>query len=354
MSTTTSPTPAIRRAFLRALVLAALGLGLGVTPACDDPEVEDADAEISLRGGEGEGGPTFNTNIIVTSALPAFDTKGGDLDGVELVSVVIFDGGVPVTVDADSLRVDLGTIEGEIYGGTQIEGVDFLDSVWTFTVDGTTVQMTLADIETGSSAGLDNPNDELHILRLDPDRLVYTFHYGQAPNFVKTCAYDSVAGARAVLYGDIYVDHRSGDISDRDNTIYFGCISGAVGKSALHGYAPDNPSTQSVTVEEFELAVRAIRADYCGNGTSYTNVGNPLTYNDRYGINGHTQVGFVTEALWETGAGATCVNRIRSTGNVPFYGLDCGDHTIYSCGSEATAKSTWFFGSDELWTKIPN
>lgn len=354
MITTKHSTPAIRRAPLRALALTTLGLGLGVTTACDDPDVADVDAEISLRDGEGESGTTFNTNIIVTSALPAFDTHGEHLDGVDLVSVVIFDSGVPVTVDADSLRVDQGTIEGEIYGGTQIEGLDFLDSVWTFEIGGTTVTMTLADIETGSSAGLDNPNDELHILRIDPERLVYTFQYGQAPNVVNTCAYDSVAGARAVLYGDLYVDHQSGDISERDNTIYFGCISGAVGKSALHGYAPDNPSTQSVTVEEFELAVRAIRADYCGNGTSYTNVGNPLTYNDRYGINDHTQAGFVTEALWETGVGATCVNRIRSTGQPPYFGVDCGDRTIYSCGSEKNTASMWSAGTEELWTKIPD
>ena len=354
MITTKPPTPAIFRAPLRALALATLGLGLGVTPACDDPDFEDVGAEIGLRGGEGQGGTTFNTNIIVTSALPAFDTQGGNLDGVELVSVVVFDSGVPVTVDADSLRVNQGTIEGEIYGGTQIEGVDFLDSVWTFDVDGTTVTMTLADIETGFTAGLHDPNDELYILMLDPDRLVYTFQYGQSPNVVNTCAYDSIAGARAVLYGDIYVNHQNGDITDRDNTIYFGCISGAVGKSALHGYAPDNPSTQSVTVEEFELAVRAIRADYCGRGVSYTNVGNPLTYDDRYGINDHTQAGFVTEALWETGVGATCVNRIRSTGQIPFLGVNCGDRTIYSCGSEKNAKSTWLAGSGELWTKIPD
>lgn len=353
MITTTHPAAA-PRSRARALALATLGLCLGLAPACDDPAAFDERGELVEREGEGQGGPTFNTNIIDTSALPAVDTHGAALDGVRLLHVVVDDAGVPTTVDADSLRVSEGTIEGEIHGGTRIEGLDFLGSVWTFDVAGTSVNATLAEIETGSSAGLHNPSDELYILQLDPDRLVYTFQYGQVPNTIRTCAYDSVAGARAVLYGDIYVDHQSGEISERDNTIYFGCISGAVGKAALHGYAPDSPSSPSVTLEEFELAVRAVRADYCGDGTSFTNVGNALTYDDRYDINTHTQAGFVTEALWEVGVGATCVNRIRSTGNVPPFGVHCGDRKIYSCGNEATAKHTWLGGAAELWTKVPS
>ncbi len=341
-----------RRSRLRALPLATLGLALALAPACDDPAVDDI-GEISQRDGEGQGGPTFNTNVIDTSDLPAIDTQGGTLDGVELLKVVVDDNGTMVMVDSDSLRVTEGTIEGEV-SGTTIDGFAFLGSVWTFDVNGTQVSMTLEQIETSDAAGLYNPDNYYDLLMLDPERLVYTFSYGESPNIVRTCEYDTVAGARAVLYGDIYVDHGNGDITERDHTIYFGCISGAVGKAALHGYAPDSPSKPSVTVDEFELAVRAVRADYCGNGTSYTNVGNALTYDDRYDINEHTEVGFVTEALWETGVGATCVNRIRSTGLIPLTGLNCGDRTIKKCGSEKATKAEWDSSSDELWTKVPN
>ncbi len=333
--------------------LAALAaLSLAILPGCDT-ELDES-TELEFRSSAGDGGPIFNTSAIDTSDIPQVDTLGDTLDGGKLISVEVIIGGSLLPIDEGSLHIDGGKVIGNI-DGVVIGGEAFIGSVWSFEVGGDSVEMTLTTVETADDAGLYDPASTLTMLMLDPERLLYTFTYDVGDDVpVETCDIDSVGGARAVLYGDLYVDHVSGDISSRSNTVYFGCISGAVGKAALHGYAPDSPSLPSVTLADFQLAVRALRADYCGSGGSYTEVGNQLTYEDRYLINSHDVAGFVTEALWEQGVGAACVNKVRKSGKLLPFGLKCDDgHVVPPCGTEALTQTRWDAGKTQFWTKIP-
>ena len=338
------------------LLTVATALATTLTLACDDSSSGFAPGDLGFRdGGPGTGGPLLNTSTIFTSDLATVDTQGAALNGVTLVEVELRDGGVYTEIDAGSLRVDHGTLVAQVQG-TAFSGPAFAGSRWTFEVDGVEVLAYLMTVETADDAGLYDPSSPDDLRKLDPERFLYTFHWlddTQHPHV--TCKEDAVGGARTVLYGDITVDHTLGEISARPNSIYFGCISGAIGKAALWGYAPDSPSLTSVTLADFETATRAVRADYCADGVSHTMVGNELTLEDRWSINHHTINTFTTEAVWNSGGGAKCLRRIRSTGATLVAPFQCpGGAIIPLCANEATVLNRWNnYNYGQLWTKIP-
>lgn len=324
---------------------------------CDETELTGLGAgEIELRDGPGQGGPVWNTSVIWTSEVSAVDTTGLELAGVTLLAVVIDDGGVTTVIDPGSLSVDHGTLVAMV-NGSAIVGEDFVDSWWRFQVGPDVVQARLTTIETADDAGLHDPSATYGLRELDPERLVYTFTYDDPNRQVThtTCEEDAVGGARMVLYGDIVVDHETGQISPRANTVYFGCLSGAVGKAALWGYAPDSPSLASVSLPLFETAIRTVRADYCADGNSYTNPGNELTLRDRPGINDYGSYGFDTEAVWKEGGGALCLRRIRATGATLASKHTCPDgRTIPLCSPDFVLQNRWTnLGYGDIWTWIP-
>ncbi len=335
-----------------ALITAAAALIAALPLACDDPD--SASENIDFRGGAGQGGPLFNTPRIFTSEVAAIDTTGLALAGVTLVGVEVWVGGVLKPITAGSLDVDHGTLTAQV-GAVVVEGTAFTNSRWTFKVDGLQLQAKLTTVEAAGAVGLYLPSSPSELRMLDPERLVYTFTYtDDKKNVINVCKSDSVGGARMVIYGDIVVDHKRGDISSRANSAYFGCIAGAVGKAALWGYAPDSPWLTSVPLPAFETAVRAVRADYCGDGKPNTNVGNAVTLRDSWAINGFAELPFTTEAVWAAGGGAVCVNRIRATGVTLLAPHVCSNgELIPLCGDEKTVETDWDAGTGDIWSKIP-
>lgn len=336
----------------RRALITATALISTLTVACDEPD--SASADLEFRSGTGQGGPLLNTPKIFTSEVAAIDTTGLALAGVTLVGVDVFVGGIFKPIEPGSLDVDHGTLTAQV-GAAVVEGMDFVNSRWIFDVKGVQLLARLATVETSDVAGLYDPSSPSELRMLDPDRLVYTFTYTDADkNVIETCKTDPVGGARMVIYGDIGVDHKRGEIFDRSNSVYFGCIAGAVGKAALWGYAPDSPSLPSVPLPTFETAVRGVRADYCGDGKPNTNVGNAVSLRDRWAINEFAKVPFTTEAVWKSGGGAVCLNRIRATGATLLAPHVCPDGRVIAlCGNEDTVAKSWDLGVGHIWSKIP-
>lgn len=333
--------------------LTALVVSSALIAACDESVVDDAE-ELEFRDSAGQSGTVFNTPTIFTSEVAAVDTQGQELGGVVLVSVKVDDGGGYTAIDAGSLAVDHGTLTATVGGGA-VEGMDFVGSLWTFEVKEETVKARLTAVETADAAGLWVPGSPSELRKLDPDRLVYLFEWFDGDVWLKTCEEDAIGGARTVMYGDLVVDHESGAINPRPNTAYFGCISGAVGKASLWGYAPDSPSEASVSLAAFRTATQMVRADYCADGTPHTNVGTLVTIRDRWGIN--TLVGgpppFTTEAVWQVGGPVRCLRQIRN-GPVLLKDYECPDGTIIPrCGSDAMIENRWTnLGQGQFWTKV--
>lgn len=330
-------------------------LALTTVAACDDEVVAGGAA---FRDGTGSGGPVFNTNVIYTSDVSVIDTTGLPLNGVQLEWVQVVTPQGPVVLSASNLHVSQGTLIGEAGGATYV-GAKFLNSKWKFNLNGQVVYAKLTTVETSFAAGLYDPLNASEIRQLDPDRLVYTFHFIHPfrGTSIKTCKEDAIGGARMVLYGDLDVDYNTGDVLSVPNRIYFGCISGAIGKTALLGYAPDSPSLPSVPMPAFETATRLVRADYCADGVPHTQVGNPLTLEDQWGINHHGQIPFTTEAIWEAGRGAVCVSRIRETGEylqAPLLCPSTQEH-IPLCPTDESDVTAMFWNQavGDIWSRVP-
>ena len=336
---------------LFASLTATLPLACDETPDLPVDDVED----IELREGAGQGGPLFNTPVMKTSSIAAVDTRGRLLNGVKLVDVELLGVSGYFSIDPGTLNADHGTVEALLLSNV-VDGEDFLDSRWTFDVGGDEITAYITDIETSAAAGLYNPASTSDLRKLDPERLVYTFQWEDAVEALyDVCVADATGGSRMVIYDDIVVDHKSGDISVRADTLYFGCISGAVGKAALWGYAWDSPSLTSVTLPAFETAVRLVRDDFCGDGVAHTVVGQPVILRDRWSVNAFPNLpAFTTEAVWEAGGAARCMRRIRSTGVTLIAPFQCPDsHVIPLCTGDSALESSFTnHGYGDIWSKI--
>lgn len=90
------------------------------------------------------------------------------------------------------------------------------------------------------------------------------------------------------------------------------CTAGANGKCARMGYLPGHPTESGESLTPyFEACVRMMRADYCGDGSSYTEAGVPVELLDRAGRQPQWERRELSfEAAWGPG-GAVCVRRPR-------------------------------------------
>ncbi len=332
----------------------ACALSIGAMTGCEElPEyVEQPGDGLEFRGtgGDDDGGFDFNTNMLLGLDVPWVDPTGEVLNRVELLSVEIDDGG-PQELDLETLHVENGELRGSI-SGVEYLATDFVGSIWLFDVDGTVVDVTLAEVTNAGVQGYDP--------QMDSERLLYRFEYDD-PNDgtsskVPTCELDpDDGGVWMVLHNDFIIDQLTGEVVDRDNTVVFACLSSAMGKPARYNLAPGNPNPIGFDdLSDYQAAVRMYRADYCGDGGSYTLPGKSITFRDYMGLNDHVaNPGWVTESQWSS-EGALCVNKIRSTNATLTEPLGCDDGTtIPLCGSETDAEKFWDTESPTLWTKTP-
>lgn len=335
--------------------LTALVVSSALIAACDEPIVDDAE-ELEFRDtGDGKSPPIFNTPTIFTSEVAAVDTRGQELDGVVLVDVKLDQGGGLYTpIDENSLSAHRGTLKAKV-AGVAVEGTAFAGSMWTFKVRGDTVTARLTTVQTSFDAGLWVPGLVSQIRKLHPDRLVYDFEWEQDDVWHKTCEEAAIGGALAVIYGNMVVHHESGVVSQRPNTLYFGCLSGSIGKASRWGYAPDNPSGGSVSWAAFMTATQMVRADYCADGTAHTDIGTEIWIRDRWGINSLAGAPntFTTEAVWQVGGPVRCLQQIRNGADL-LSDFQCADGSIIPrCSGDAMIENQWVNQDEgEFWTKV--
>ncbi len=100
------------------------------------------------------------------------------------------------------------------------------------------------------------------------------------------------------------------------------CSSGAVGKCVRFGYKPWATGPDGTLLwAHHQACVRMMRADYCGDGRSFTRDGTLIDLYDRLGLQrDEPGPGMRFEAGWGAD-GATCVARVRIPENATLEGL---------------------------------
>ncbi len=128
------------------------------------------------------------------------------------------------------------------------------------------------------------------------------------------CETSSKGDRFARVYDHLSINVNTGAATDTPDVFHLACTASAPGKSALYGYLPDQR-------DEFLLANRVIRADYCADGHPYTFPGNALVIRDNFspGQEGATLAdvydyaaaeGLALEAMWDE-RGIICVDTPR-------------------------------------------
>jgi hypothetical protein len=159
----------------------------------------------------------------------------------------------------------------------------------------------------------------------------YAVSYGTETGRTPLCGVDAAGAAITAVPLNGVWNYRAGSVdggqwSADDRAFTFGCTGHVLAKCADVGYAPwleGRMCTVSATGRRTDCArtslqpyhqacTRALRADFCGNGTSYTVDGTPLELFDGVGIRAAMDDGLF-EAEW-TPDGARCATGPRLAG----------------------------------------
>ncbi|MDC0718940.1 ADYC domain-containing protein [Nannocystis bainbridge] len=329
---------------VRNLVLFTI-LGMGMGAGCDDVgAVDAADADLGAvlpRPGSGaSGGVWLNTSTIGTTAFSELDLSGQVHAGAQFTGAQLLRPG-NVWLDITNGSVKDGTLEAKV-GSKVYKGADLIGSRW---------QLTLFNADTDGDGDHDADDEaavpvEIWITavqQISTKEARYVFEtYDADDNVVPVCSPDASGATTMVPIKDLAVDEVTGKMTKRSNTLYLACTSGAIGKAVTWGYRP-----WERTLEEFEVATRMIRADYCFTGHSFTQTGTSMQVKDRYNINTFLHTGDPNEAVWGR-TGVRCINTPRSsTYSAPQ--VQCNGQTLPACPSDVSLTTY----SDALfWTKV--
>lgn len=300
---------------------------LALSTGCDPADAEFAEeGAIFLRPGcTSNCGVWLNTSAIGSHAFAALDLKKSKHDGVRLDRVLVKRANGQF-VESTKVWAEDGQIKA-VDAGSSYSGMQLVGSKWELTlVNGASETPAMMWIASATMVG--GGVWRYNFQHLDGNGAVATL-----------CDPDTNGSTFAYPLTDVTVNTTTGDVTARQNTLYLACISGALGKAVDWGYAP-----WDIGVPEYEASVRVVRADYCGDGDSWTQPGTGLQLDDIWGVNDFGSAAAATEALWGAN-GALCLGSTRVGGQT----VTCGGVALPVCANNASLNSTpgaW------LWSKL--
>ncbi|HEU4412462.1 MAG TPA: ADYC domain-containing protein [Polyangiaceae bacterium] len=216
------------------------------------------------------------------------------------------DPGVVLAVGLDTNGVSMN---GVSMNGSQLVGV---------TADGATLsgsQLVGAKFTGQFSDGGTTP------LRIDGARAsgdvwFYQVSYPAASGHQPLCGVDATGAAREAIALAGRWDYRQGVAGggshiDEPSTFTFACRAATLAKCVELGYKPWASAGGVSLKNHHQACTRMLRADYCGDGTSYTVNGTPINLYDNVGVQADTE-SWAIEAEW-TPAGARFVASATDT-----------------------------------------
>ncbi len=134
----------------------------------------------------------------------------------------------------------------------------------------------------------------------------------------------------AIILTDIW-DPETGDrvVPRPSDAVTFACVDAALGKCAVWGYRPWASVEGEPLADYHQACTRLARADYCGDGVSYTSTGTPIHVLDELGIEVKAlDITYAVEAEWGPD-GAICLNAANT--RLPDQDVAC---ELPACGND--------------------
>lgn len=311
------------------LGLAACDAPLDPEPLSRDMRGAELDEATPAQGPDGPWPPAGGTlNTASLGVTPLMRLLPPDLDREEsaekddgVISLIeVFDGDqyLPVTaVAVPQGTLVLHTAEGSFEGSETIGSRWWLDEEQTHYV-------TITDVSEGGMA------------------LGYQLEHHVATDgrVQLICAPDIDGDHWAYLVEDVRVNVSNGTISPDDGPLLVACASGALGKAITWGFTPWSEGTTEPLLL-YQTGVRTVMADYCGDGSSYTEDGTLIQVNNALAAQQFVSSKANTEAVFGPD-GALCLSSPR----VPDRPMEC---TLSPCHG---APYGWVTADYHTWTKL--
>jgi hypothetical protein len=264
--------------------------------ACD-PEALDAAplGDVELRCsplaplcGTGSGNTPFTGLVIGLSLL---DTTYAEHEGTKVEKLTLA-GGIGVVDAFWAKQGELFASKVDIEGvNVEYSGYDLTGAIFSLSVNDIPVEFVIVDVLEPAPG-----HDYWH----------YTFTYqsNDMANPEPACVASDANDFGAVVQRDLEVDPKTGDITFRANTVFVACDRGALGEISYEplGYG-FRPWVTGLSV--FEAATDMLRANYCDDGKSWTDYGNQIAQQNKYGISNDALPGGL-DGVW-TVTGAICL-----------------------------------------------
>lgn len=291
--------------------------------ACSPSDTEgDLGAEVpppleevgsSASGLSVENGGSLNGGSLNGGSLNGGSLNGGSLNGNDLSGFLVHVDYAGAAINGDS-SLDWVRIEGTefqakqgsfLHTGSAFRGAWFFGTLG----DGRRVKLRVADMRAAAA-----PNSDL---------TEYWVEYRDDDNvWHPLCRDDTGAAVWAYPVKGTYDFRRGvptgGQHFDDPARFTFACGGGAIQKCINLGYRPWATRNGVSLAAYHQACTRLLRADYCGDGTPYTQNGNRVNLYDTVGVQQDTENWFF-EADWDE-RGARCFSPLnRSRAGIPCY-----------------------------------
>jgi ADYC domain len=294
------------------------GFALGVSPGCALDESMDPSTEtVALQNECPTWGCTSNSSVVAGIEFHELKADGTEFNDEGLRLVTMLQGGVEYTLDIDGDRLrgldDTGAValeDGDLLGAflqLEIEDTEPTDYVY--------IEITAVTDELTFWVG--DTDETIQTYQLEWRSELNTPTRGPVcPLLVDTLIWGNAADHEVIMFeGDRYNGHTKevtaiGNAAD--DWFNIACAGGA--KAKLHTNRHTTPGSAPgfrTSRNRRQTLLKAYTADYCGTGQSFTEVGEPLLWQNQpswnlIGLAGSTS----DEAVWNQ-TGAICLQQPR-------------------------------------------
>jgi hypothetical protein len=261
----------------------------------DGEEVEAGDGAGDDEGGEAIGESQHEVIAGNGMSLNGMSLNGMSLNGMSLNGMSLNGSSLTgVTIQGSQLAAKNPggqTLTGAALVGAQLDGQ--LSS-------GGTLKLRIDSAQTLTGA--------------NADVWAYGVSYRSGSSWVPLCGVSGGAPVLAIPLAGTW-NYRSnvsggGSWTGSATSFTLGCRGAVLAKCVELGYKPWKTVGGALLRNHHQACTRALRADYCGNGKSYTVDGTPINIYDGVGIQGDATT-WPVDAEWTPG-GARCIHHARS------------------------------------------